>query len=143
MARPTKHFDKEDLDDFVRGYVMCAIFFEPLPEPEEGEDWQYGEAYDEAGFGFGNVDKESLKRVRAACVKFLRQGAHLIPGGRLSFSDGTEMEHAGHDAAMSAQGYMPGFDETRWRQPAGAELEKLTGYLGWEMEPHRGKVIFR
>lgn len=137
-------FDEIDLDDFVRGYLLCWLFFETLPPPEEGEDWQEGDSFFDGGdFSLCDLTAVSRRKIRAHCRRLLKKIAHLIPGNREWF-EGTEFEHAGHDAAMTCQLVDEGFGRSEWNaRVRGALVLACEEVGGLSVEPARGRIHIR
>lgn len=137
-------FDEVDLDEFVKGYLLCWLFFETLPPPEDGETWMYGDSFfDGADFVMDDVTVASRRKVRVHCRKLLTRIAHLIPGNRQWF-EGSEFEHAGHDAAMTCQGIDEGFARSEWKPGVRAALVAACEDVGGLfVEPARGHIHIR
>ncbi len=134
-------YDETDLEEFTIGFVIGWLSFDKPPSAEaaDGEEWECGDTYADAGFFYDDLTAESAEIVRAHCAEFLDQAAHLIPGSR-SYFEGTEFEQAGHDFACSALRLAEGFDREEWTEPAKSELERLAAGRMLSIEPVKGKL---
>ncbi len=97
----------EDLENFVRGYIACALWSSNDESDESG-----GEPLDK-NYDRSDIAAEALASMRADCERFMRENADDLTTycvqRRINRAEGTAMDYAGHDFWLTRNGHGAGF----------------------------------
>ena len=78
-----------------------ALFFLPLPTPEDAEPWEQGDFFGD-WFGIDDLSAKQLQKVKGRCRIFLRRAARLLDGN--NSEDRDSLGKAGCDLAFTDMG---------------------------------------
>lgn len=139
---PAATFDTSNLDDFLAGYVACALWSSNDDSDESG-----GEPLD-TKYDQTDIHADTLERMRADCAAFIDQCGHLITEENYTRrnQDGCGvLERAGHDFWLTRNGHGSGFWDGDWSEPAAGELSEAARkagnrdlYIGADKQVHQG-----
>jgi len=117
-TKQKQHRSKVELDDFTKGYLVCALWStndESIPQGGEPLDKNYS---------IKDFAPEALKKMRKACAKFQTMNKVLLDQyyKKIVCREGTPQEYAGHDFWLTRCGHGAGF----WDRDLGELGERLT-----------------
>lgn len=126
-----------DLDAFLDGYVTAALWTTSIEEDHAarhnaatGEDRGPDASMLDIGMTVEDIDPDTLAKLRAHCVAFMETNAPDLAKYRETRSydptDGSVMEHAGHDYWLTRNGHGCGF----WSRDLGELGDRLTSAAG-------------
>jgi hypothetical protein len=108
---------EEDLEDFTRAYLTCALWASvPLGEPDSESD----ASLESLGYEVENCCANTKAKARADCEAFARDQYALL---QQAFRNGYGWGEAGHDFFLSRNGHGAGFFD-RGREPQWNALQR-------------------
>lgn len=109
-----------DIQDFIDGYIECAIWSSTDAE---------GDPLDRKGFSLTNNARAKMRR---DCKAFLRLAKPFLidENVRGVFLFDSLFERAGHDFWLTRNGHGAGFWDGDWQEPAGESLTEIAKSFG-------------
>jgi len=107
------------MDDFLRGYVECALW------STNDESTPSGGVPLDSKYGIEDIDPRTLERMRADCERFQEENAESLAlyCERVTVTDGSSAEsYAGHDFWLTRNHHGAGF----WDRGVGPVGDALT-----------------
>lgn len=106
----------DDLDEFTRAYIECALWSETDNADDTG-----GEPLDK-NYSIDDIAPEAIQRMAEDCDKFQRDHAALLERAKYGAREWSDAEMAGHDFWLTRNGHGAGF----WDRDLGEVGEALT-----------------
>ncbi len=98
------------LDDFVKGYIDCALWCESAQHPDDPDS---DASFESCGYDESDITPESMANIRETCADFVDSNADNIEAYCTELGDSPEgysaAECAGHDFWLTRNGHGAGF----------------------------------